>query len=60
MNDKCTEIYSDVREAISAETLTFKGEVTKLVAAGQGFSARIQDRVDAILAGLALLEWTNP
>jgi hypothetical protein len=53
LNDQCTAVYHDVRDAFSTETLTFKATTAKYVSANFGFSALIQDRLDAILAGLA-------
>jgi hypothetical protein len=53
LNDQCIAVYHDVREAFSAETLTFKATAAKYVSANNGFSSQIQDRLDAILAGLA-------
>jgi hypothetical protein len=53
LNDECSAVYRDVREAFSAETLTFKPAAAKYVSANQGFSAQIQDRLDAILDALA-------
>jgi hypothetical protein len=52
LNDQCTAVYQDVKEAFSSETLTFKATAAKYVSANYGFSALIQDRLDAILAGL--------
>jgi hypothetical protein len=52
LNDQCTAIYQDVRDAFSPETLTFKATTAKFVSANQGFSAQIQDRLDAILEEL--------
>jgi hypothetical protein len=52
LNDQCTAVYQDVRDAFSPETLTFKATAAKFVSANGGFSAQIQDRLDAILEEL--------
>ena len=52
LNDQCLAVYRDVKEAFSPETLTFKPTAAKYVSANCGFSAKMQDRLDAILAGL--------